>query len=101
LFEGKFKAVHVNSNEYLLHLSAYVNLNNRAHHTEDKENQIRSRSSWAEFTSNNPLTRLCKTEIVLEQFDTNEDYKVFAENALKSIIQRKKTLAEIDNYLLE
>ena len=27
LFQGKYKAIHINSNEYLLHLSAYVNLN--------------------------------------------------------------------------
>ncbi|MEK7154047.1 MAG: transposase, partial [Patescibacteria group bacterium] len=31
LFQGRYKALHVDSNEYLLHLSAYVNLNNRVH----------------------------------------------------------------------
>ena len=31
LFQGRFKAVHIDSNEYLLHLSSYVNLNDRAH----------------------------------------------------------------------
>ena len=31
LFQGTFKARHIDSNEYLLHLSAYVNLNNRVH----------------------------------------------------------------------
>jgi len=27
LFQGKFKARHIDSNEYLLHVSSYVNLN--------------------------------------------------------------------------
>jgi len=31
LFQGTFKAIHVSSNEYLLHLSAYINLNNKIH----------------------------------------------------------------------
>ena len=31
LFQGKFKSVHVDSNEYLLHLSIYINLNEHAH----------------------------------------------------------------------
>src|SRR3989344_8034371 len=31
LFQGKFKANHIDSNEYLLHASAYVNLNNLVH----------------------------------------------------------------------
>src|SRR3990172_6063231 len=31
LFQGPFKAVYVDSNEYLLHLSTYVNLNFKVH----------------------------------------------------------------------
>ena len=31
LFQGVFKDVHIDSNEYLLHASAYVNLNDRVH----------------------------------------------------------------------
>ncbi len=31
LFQGTFKSIHINSNEYLLYLSAYVNLNNKVH----------------------------------------------------------------------
>lgn len=31
LFQGVFKSTHIDSNEYLLHVSAYVNLNNKIH----------------------------------------------------------------------
>lgn len=31
LFQGTFKAIHIDTNEYLLHLSAYINLNHKVH----------------------------------------------------------------------
>ena len=31
LFQGTYKAKHIDTNEYLLHLSAYINLNSKAH----------------------------------------------------------------------
>jgi len=31
LFQGPFKAKHINDNNYLLHLSGYINLNNKVH----------------------------------------------------------------------
>lgn len=45
LFQGPFKAVHVDINEYLLHVSAYVNLNNRVH----RLGRSASKSSWEEY----------------------------------------------------
>jgi putative transposase len=44
LFQGKFKAVHVDSNEYLLHLSVYVNLNHFIHDSSEKNSD---RVDWA------------------------------------------------------
>ena len=37
LFQGTYKAIHANSNEYLLHLSVYVNLNYKVHKNLNKE----------------------------------------------------------------
>src|SRR3989338_10441959 len=31
LFQGRYKSIHIDSNEYLLHLSVYVNLNDKVH----------------------------------------------------------------------
>src|SRR3989344_4473011 len=61
LFQGKFKSIHIDSNTYLAHLSAYVNLNNKVH----KNNGIYG-SSWQEYL-NNRQSELCKKEIILEQ----------------------------------
>ena len=37
LFQGRYKAKHISSNEYLLHLGVYVNLNNLVHNNLNKE----------------------------------------------------------------
>jgi len=91
LFQGPFKAIHIDSNEYLLHLSAYVNLNERVH---EFGNGV-SKSSWVEYTKN--LDNFCKKSIVLDQFKDASEYKTFAEDALKSIKERK----DIEKLLLE
>ena len=64
LFQGKFKAIHIDSNEYLLCLSAYINLNNRVHRLKNKE----PRSSWNEYLSGRD--NLCAKKIILAQFKT-------------------------------
>ena len=63
LFQGKFKSEHIDSNDYLLHASVYVNLNNNFR----GETPTLSKSSWDEYVGS-PPTKICKTDIVLEQF---------------------------------
>ena len=46
LFQGRFKAIHIDSNEYLLHVSAYVNLNFRVHQL--RSSTPKYRASWGE-----------------------------------------------------
>jgi len=95
LFQGRFKAVHVDSNPYLLHLSAYVNLNNSAH----KVNKT-YRSSWGEYMRENSGS-LCKKDIILDQFDGINEYAKFAEDALKNIVERKEIYAELENFFFD
>ena len=83
LFQGAFKAIHIDSNEYLLHLSAYINLNRRVH----KLGSEASKSSWEEYVRGDG--RLCKKDIILRQFKNKEDYCKFAEASLEDIIARK------------
>lgn len=94
LFQGRFKATHIDSNEYLLHVSCYVNLNNRVHKL--KQNQFLS--SWDEYI-NNPRISLCKKNIIFDQFSPRE-YEAFAEEALDNILQRKKLFKELEELLL-
>ena len=94
LFQGRFKSIHIDSNEYLLHLSAYINLNDKAHQLGSSA----SKSSWGEYVGNNfGDFNFCKKDIILGQFKNKEEYKDFAEESLK-IIREKK---EIEKLLLE
>jgi len=83
LFQGPFKAVHVDTNEYLIHVSAYVNLNNRVHRLGDGV----SKSSWEEYLKRK--RGFCEKGIILSQFKTVAEYKDFAEEALKIMLERK------------
>lgn len=104
LFQGKYKAIHINSNEYLLHLSVYVSLNNRIHKTSLGHSVSKlSESSWGEYVGENKhrSKKLCKTDIVLDQFENIEDYKRFAKNSLEFILENREKDEEIKGLLFE
>lgn len=88
LFQGKFKSVHIESNEQLLHVSAYINLNREAHKISGST-AVKPISSWGEyiFENNNAL---CDKEIILGQFKSLGKYRKFAEASLKEILKMKE-----------
>ncbi|MBI5400540.1 MAG: transposase [Candidatus Yonathbacteria bacterium] len=101
LFQGKFKAVHIDSNEQLLHVSAYVNLNDKMHQLGSSTPKlVKSRSSWGEYTADSK-DNFCSKDIILEQFKNTKEYRKFAEASLGDIIQRKNSLRNITEYLME
>ncbi|MFA6974164.1 MAG: transposase [Parcubacteria group bacterium] len=80
LFQGPFKSIHINSNEYLLYLSAYVNCNSEVHGIEEAEDY-----KWCSFLDYMGKRKgiLCNKEMVLGQFKNNEEYREYAKtNAL-------------------
>jgi len=94
LFQGPFKAVHVDTNEYLLYVSAYVNLNNRVH----RLGSGASKSSWDEYLKGKRIKEaLCDKEIILSQFKTIAEYEDFAKDGLKIMLARK----DMEHLLLE
>ena len=95
LFQGAFKAIHIDSNEYLLHLSAYVNLNNMVHQL---GNSV-SKSSWEEYMREKSFKsqEFCEKNVVLGQFKNAKEYGEFAKNALKGIRERK----DLEKLLIE
>jgi REP element-mobilizing transposase RayT len=99
LFQGKFKSVHVDYNEYLLHLSVYVNLNNLVHKINFGHRM--SKSSWEEYIRSGEVG-LCKNKkIILGQFRNKKEYKQFAEKFVKGMIGRKEMLKDMENYTIE
>lgn len=91
LFQGRYKAVYINSDEYFLHLIVYINLNDRAHGLGGSA----SKSSWEEYINNQ--NGFCKKDVVLRQFKNSAEYKKFAEDSLKYIKEQK----EMKVFLLE
>ena len=86
LFQGKFKSKHINSNEYLLQASSYVNLNNY-----DKKGTIKkslNASSWLEYIQSNNVS-FCEKSIVLGQFESKKEYEKFALESWENTCERK------------
>lgn len=103
LFQGTFKAVHVDSNEYLLHLSAYVNLNDMVHKKTPLGNRVSKmgdKSSWGEYLGENE-NNFCRKDIILEQFRNIKEYKEFVEDSVKETIIKRNLDKLPDNLLLE
>jgi len=65
LFQGVFKSIHIDTNEYLLHLSAYISLNDRVHQLGSEASKlVRSRSSWKEYAEEG-ISGICEKDIIL------------------------------------
>jgi len=85
LFQGRFKANHISSNEYLLHASAYVNLNFKIHKL--KKDAL-YHSSWNEYAEKKP--GICSKKIILEQFGSVSKYINFAENSIATTLKKRE-----------
>ena len=94
LFQGKFKAVHIKTNEYLLHLSAYVNLNYKVHNLGGSASK-RVMSSWDEYVGKNK-NGFCKKDMVFGQLRSKDEYKEYAENVLVGMLERKEMLKDLE-----
>ncbi len=75
LLQGEFQAVHVESNEQLIHLSRYIHLNPLIGHTTTDLQTYR----WSSYQDYIGIVKdnICSKEIILEQFKSKKDYKQF------------------------
>ena len=99
LFQGLFKVKHIDANKYLLHLSAYVNLNNRVHKLGGETAKL-SKSSWKEYIGGTEDI-YCEKRLILNQFKNKTEYKSFCEDSLESILEQKRKQKEMADILLE
>jgi REP element-mobilizing transposase RayT len=100
LFEGTFKAVHINSNEQLLHTSAYVNLNDKQKNLFDGRNAKKTnlvKSSWEEYIEQKNVFEICAQKgLVLGQFRSKSEYKKFVLDSLKDIRNNKEKYKDLE-----
>ncbi|MBI2046525.1 MAG: transposase [Parcubacteria group bacterium] len=100
LLQGRFKAIHVDSNEYLLHVSAYINLNDKVHQLGNPTSKL-VRSSWAEYGGNSMAPAFCKKDMILGQFNNADEYNIFAKETTDGIVERRKEDKKLEALLLE
>lgn len=94
LFQGVFKSAHIDSNEYLLLLSAYVNANHEIHDYSEKDWLY---SSLLDYTGKRD-GKLCSKEMILGQFDSNfGEYEKYVKNNTDYFREKK----ELEEYILE
>lgn len=99
LLQGPFKAKHINDNDYLLHLTAYVNLNNHLHQLGNPVSKL-VRSSWEEYKNKNSKG-LCKKDIILEQFKTVREYENYALGTLPDMLAKREGYKEIEHLMFD
>ena len=87
LFQGKFKSKIIDDNNYLLQLSAYVNLNNK-NENGDSISEF-SQSSFEEYTNDKKIG-FCEKEIILSNFKNKNKYFEFAIDSWKETLKRKE-----------
>jgi putative transposase len=87
LFQGPYKGSYIHSNEYLLYVSAYVNLNDQQNECSDQVATV-GYSSWKEYIENSSAiedTFCTHKNIILDQFQSPEDYKKYALSVLEEV----------------
>lgn len=95
ILQGDFKAVHIESNEQLLHVSRYIHLNPLIGFV-TKDIETYKWSSYPEYIGlhNN---QICENNIILDQFNTRGDYKTF----VLDHVDYAKKLDQIKHLLLD
>lgn len=94
LFQGPFKAVHIDSDEYLLYLSGYIHGNSQIH-------KINSAFKWKWSSLKDFFDKkksLSGSNFILNQFADIEEYKNFLNKVIKDSANKKNS---IKKYLLE
>lgn len=81
LFQGPFRAVHIKTNEQLLHLSAYVHRNPKEIREWRRRPFAFPWSSYQDYVGENRWGGLLATSLILDQFSSPQEYKVFAETS--------------------
>mgnify|MGYP001564387829 CR=1 FL=1 len=90
LFQGPFQAVHIESNEQLLHLSAYIHRNPTEIKQWNKKEHLYPWSSYYDYVSKNRWNNLLKRDVILSQFKNSKEYNNFVETSgAKTIIKDK------------
>lgn len=91
LYQGKFKSIHVDSDQYLMHLSVYINFNNQL----SGQKSSLTLSSLEYYLGGKSVVP-CVNDIIMDRFNRKGDYGAFARTALEVIEKNKRMETELD-----
>ncbi|OGF51445.1 hypothetical protein A3I27_03525 [Candidatus Giovannonibacteria bacterium RIFCSPLOWO2_02_FULL_43_11b] len=89
LFNGGFQSSHINSDEYLKYLSAYIHLNPDELRRWHKRTTEYPWSSFQDYAGENRWGEFLNSQILMDQFNGGEEYRHFIEETSISKIERK------------
>jgi len=101
LFQGTYKAIHVDNNDYLLWLSGYVNGNCEIHGLADTESY--QWTSYSHFLGAKPDDLVVDNEIILNQFKELKELSSLTGYGkfVKVVIEESRKRKDLEKYLLE
>lgn len=82
LFQGSFKSVHVEDNEHLLYLSAYIHRNPRELKGWKNKEYVYNWSSFKHYLNTEDKEILISKDIILDQFDSIKDYCKYVDTSI-------------------
>jgi len=87
LFQGPYKIVHVENNDQLLYLSAYIHRNPRELKDWFKKENIYPWSSYQDMTKKNRFEKLLVTDIINGQFENKKEYEKFLKTSPAKLLE--------------
>lgn len=86
LFQGPYRAVHIENNDQLLYLSTYIHRNARELPQWKNKEQKYEWSSYQDYIGENRWNKLLSTELILEQFKTASEYETFVRTSTAKML---------------
>jgi len=81
LFQGPYKAVHIEDNEQLLYLSSYVHKNPRELSEWKNREHLYPWSSYQDYVAENRWDKLLLQNIILDQFSNKKEYGQYVKSS--------------------
>jgi len=82
LFQGPYRAVHVEDNDQLLYLSTYIHRNPRELPGVAGNEHQYEWSSYRDYLGPNRFGELLDPSIILSQFETTDEYRAFVDSSI-------------------
>ena len=89
LFQGPYRDVHINDNNQLLYLSAYIHRNSREIAQWKNKECAHQWSSYTDYVAENRWGTLLSPNIILDQFRNAREYEIFVRSSTAKLCREE------------